>query len=268
MINDSQAIFFDIFDTIVYRKNCPDYNKSLWCESIKRIYNLKIKLDKLIKYRNELEVKLRKSNKKKGFAAEFNYNEFLKCFYKKFKISVTEDEFIKFATQVEIDIEFNSQFIFLDTLQVLKYAKKLNKKIFCISDMYLTKDMLNELFKRHNILGYIDEIYVSSELLLNKIEGTIYNYVRQQNPKLNFEKCIMFGDNYEYDYKNAVSAGLNGVFVDRNYLYGHYSKIKDDCVNYRFVAKLDNIRSYYESFFDELYNYEQIKNICFEIYKS
>lgn len=268
LIQESEAIFTDIFDTIIYRKNFPDYNKQLWCEAIKQIFKLKISLSKIIKIRDNVEKSLREKNEKKGCSPEFNYNAFLEEIYYKLNIKVDKETFKKKATDIEIDIEFNSQFLFQDTLKLLEYAHKMHKKIYCISDMYLTKDMILELFRKHGIESLFTDIYVSSEYLKNKIDGSLYRYVKLQHPNLHFDKCLMMGDNHCYDFKNATREGFNGQVIDRSYLYGHYQNLKDNVLKKKYLAKLSNVSEYYNYFDDELFNYYQLKNICYDIYDS
>lgn len=268
MIDESEAVFTDIFDTIIYRKNFPDYNKKLWCESIKTIFKLKTSLTNLVKIRDNVEKHLREKNKKNGHSYEFNYDEFLEVIYKKFNIKENKEIFEKKAKSIELDIEFNSQFIFKDIIDLLKYANNIHKKVYCISDMYLTKDMILELFKRHGIQNLFADVYISSEYLLNKIDGSLYEYVKSQYPKLHFERCLMIGDNYWYDSKNSSNAGFNGQFIDRSYLHAYYQEIKKNILSRKYINKLNIISEYYANFTDELYNYKQLKKICYDIYAS
>lgn len=267
-IDNCDAIFMDIFDTIIYRKNYPDYNKKLWCDAIKRIYSLNMSLNKIIRMREKVELKLRSINQKNGYSYEFNYYQFLEEMFKNLKIDSEKESFIKMAKNVEIDIEFNSQFIFKDALDIFEYANQKNKKIYCISDMYLTQDMILELFDRHKISNYISGIYVSSELLLNKEDGTIYDYVKTQHSNYDFSKCLMLGDNYSKDFVNSNKHGLNGFFVDRGYLYNYYEQIKVNCNYNKIINDLYNSQIFFDNFSNELYNYEQLKQLCYDIYKS
>lgn len=265
---ESEAIFTDIFDTIIYRKNFPDYNKKLWCEAIKNYFNISKGLNSIIKIREDLEKSLREKNKKAGHSPEFNYKDFAEAIYYKLNIKDEKNIFIQKVKEIEIDIEFNSQLIFKDTLELLKFAQEKKKKIYCISDMYLTKDMILELFRRHGIADLFTDIYVSCEYLLNKIDGSLYDYVKKQHSELNFEKCLMMGDNYWYDCKNAINASFNAQFIDRSYLHGHYNNLKENILKRKYIDKLSNASDYYSFFNEELFNYYQLKDICFEIYKS
>ena len=201
-INTSEIVFTDIFDTLIYRKNYPDYNKQLWCEAVKDYYKLKYNVKKIIDIREKTEIYLRKQNKKRGKEFEFNYNELVKILYKKLNINDSLSNFMKTAIEIEIDIEFNSQEVLDDALEIMRYCESNNKKIVCISDMYLTKEMLEKIMQKHNIKRYIYDIIVSSEILKNKSSGTLYDYVKEKYRKYDIKNCIMMGDNYWYDCRN------------------------------------------------------------------
>lgn len=267
-IDNADVLFTDVFDTLVYRKNYPDYNKKLWCEAIKNCYNLKINLKSLINLRQNIEVNLRKYNKSQGFEFEFRYDQLLEKIYKKLNINEDYSIFKKTATEIELNIEFNSQELLSDSLELLNYCKSQNKKVICISDMYLSKSMIEELFKRHGIMDLIYDVNVSSESLLNKSSGKIYKHVISKYKDIDFNKSIMIGDNYWYDARNATDNGINGIFIDRGYLFDIYNKRKNFINNENYIKKLYLTKEFYKEFDYEFSCYLKLIKVCSYLFKN
>lgn len=96
--------------------------------------------------------------------------------------------------------------------EICELAKYLNKKVICISDMYLPMETIQQMLSKN---GYnIDKIYLSAEINLTKFKGDLYKYVikdLQVEPK----KIVHIGDNYFSDYENAIKYGINGQFLPK-----------------------------------------------------
>ena len=267
-INTSEIVFTDIFDTLIYRKNYPDYNKQLWCEAVKDYYKLKYNVKKIIDIREKTEIYLRKQNKKRGKEFEFNYNELVKILYKKLNINDSLSNFMKTAIEIEIDIEFNSQEVLDDALEIMRYCESNNKKIVCISDMYLTKEMLEKIMQKHNIKRYIYDIIVSSEILKNKSSGTLYDYVKEKYRKYDIKNCIMMGDNYWYDCRNSIDKGFSGIFIDRGKLFKKYEETKKHINESKYIKKLNLIKDFYPEYDYEFNAFNILKKINTLLYKN
>lgn len=214
-------VFFDIFDTIVSRNVQPEYTKKIWANHMKKRFNIKQSMVELYNIRSELEKAIGEKNVNKGYDWEFAYDDLLNELYKKLNIKVSLKEFKKHATEIELEIEKNVQEVDEDILKEIKKLKKEGKKIYCISDMYLSKNMLKEIFKSLNILEYFDDIFVSCEYLKNKKSGKLYKLVLKEI-KAAAKDCIMLGDNYDSDYKKPIDLGIHAIHLDRNENYKKY----------------------------------------------
>ena len=79
---------------------------------------------------------------------------------------------------------------------------KEGKKIILVSDMYLPRNVLEEILGRCGFSGY-STLYLSNELDLNKASGSVYDLITEENGPV-----LMIGDNERSDVRNAVSHGL------------------------------------------------------------
>lgn len=84
-------------------------------------------------------------------------------------------------------------------------ARRLNKRIIAISDMYHSKDTIKKILNKS---GYEpDEIYVSCEFNKTKGNGDLYLKVLEMENR-NKKDMIHFGDNYLSDYSEARTLGI------------------------------------------------------------
>lgn len=266
LIDSVEVVCFDVFDTIVSRKCYPDYTKSLFCKFINSIFNLKISDSELLSIRLNCENELYKMNKQIYSDAEFKYESLIEKIYLELKkrnlISVVYADFYKCCETVEINIEKKVQYLQPKTMELFKYCQKNNKKIVCVSDMYLSEKMLLEIFHYYKIDKYIDEIYVSSEFIKSKRTGNLYKKVIEDY-KLNPNKFLMIGDNEHSDYNVPKSLGLNSFRINHHGVEHFYEKNKIDVNDTSYIKELSYlIKS--KSFKNEYKIYKFIKNIYFK----
>ena len=214
-------IFLDIFDTIVFRSVQPEYVKKTWCNHIIKTFNMDVSIIELYKLRNRLETQLGEKAANSGFDWEFKYIDLLKELYSRLNLNISEEKFIKTATELEINIESAVQYPDSNLISEIKKAKKEGKKIYCISDMYLSKKMVEKIFTNIEIIDLFDDIFISCEYLINKKSGKIYEHVLK-TLNCNPNECIMIGDNFNSDYENPKKLGLNAIHLDRTEVYKKY----------------------------------------------
>ena len=107
----------------------------------------------------------------------------------------------------EIDCEIRMTFPNDKIIEFYEYAKLQEKTIFLISDMYLTKDVIENMLKKCNIKDY-NKLYVSCEYNCNKLTGKLFEKVAAENGiKLN--QMVHFGDSIKADYLGAKKVGLH-----------------------------------------------------------
>lgn len=211
-----EVIAFDIFDTIVTRQVYPEYTKKIWSKDIVNLFQLNMTWEKLYSLRNQLESQLCSINQSNGYDLEFNYNTLIEEIYKHIenKDHISFDQFKSKCISTEVAIELRVQIVDQDWIKIVQGLHEMGKKVICISDFYLSKDMLSNIFEGHGILNQIDEIYVSSEYLLTKRSGRLYDKVLEEINVL-AEKVLMIGDNRHSDYDMPIQKGLKTYHIDR-----------------------------------------------------
>ncbi|MCR5799067.1 MAG: hypothetical protein K6G69_03235 [Lachnospiraceae bacterium] len=107
--------------------------------------------------------------------------------------------------RTEIDVEKKALARRDSVCRLLSRAKRLGKKVLLISDMYFTKDIIEEILKFFDIVDY-DEIYVSCEYHETKSSG-LYDIVRKkENVTGNW---LHIGDNDYSDIQKPKSLGIS-----------------------------------------------------------
>lgn len=85
----------------------------------------------------------------------------------------------------------------------MKLAKKHNKKIILISDMYLSENEINTVaLNKVPNLKMIDKIYISSEIGYTKASSNLYKHILS-NLKIKPENLLHIGDNFKSDIESA-----------------------------------------------------------------
>ena len=97
--------------------------------------------------------------------------------------------------------------------EIYEYCVSKNKKIICISDMYLSADFEMRLLNKCGYLN-IEKVYCSSKSDMTKGNGKLYEYVIKQYQGMSF---LHFGDNLHSDIIMAENNGIEAVRVSRNF---------------------------------------------------
>jgi FMN phosphatase YigB (HAD superfamily) len=233
-------VFFDIFDTLVTRKVQPEYVKKIWANHLKKRFNLKKSIIEIYNIRNELEYTIGEKNSIKNNDWEFTYEQLLNKMYIKLNIKESIEIFKKDATGIEIEIEKNVQEVDKEIIKEIKKLKKEGKKIYCISDMYLSKKMIEEIFSSLGIKDLFDDIFISCEYLKNKKSGQLYELVLSKI-KTTPDKCIMIGDNYNSDYKTPINLGIHAIHLDRSKNYNKYERFEENNTKENILEKFTKL---------------------------
>ncbi|MDD5979978.1 MAG: HAD hydrolase-like protein [bacterium] len=242
-IKGKKFLFFDIFDTILSRKIEPEYVKKIWCNYIIKTFDLNINMEDLYKKRNEIEFLLGETNHNNCYDYEFTYESLISKLYESIDIkNIKYKDFYRICEETEINIESNVLYPNKDMLDLIKKNYK-TKTIICISDMYLSKKMIKEIFENLHISNYINDYYISCDYLKNKKSGSLYKIVIEKlNIKTN--ECIMIGDNINSDYNIPKSLGIESILLDRTEKYDYYKTYLNKKNNINMFKKINNISNY------------------------
>lgn len=201
-IDDSQYVSFDVFDTLLLRNV---YNP---CDIFKIV-----ELEYFIKFNEKIEFyKIRiKSEEIARINSKFEDVTLDEIYtYVNYKLGEKANELKK------LEIEMEKKFILVNEglKNIYDYAKRNGKHIFIISDMYLGKNIIEELLNESGYYNY-DKLYVSSEIKKTKAKGTIYSHIRQENLIDDSKKWVHIGDNYLSDVLRARENKIEAIYYQR-----------------------------------------------------
>lgn len=265
-----ENVFFDIFDTILSRKVQPEYVKKIWANNIVKTFDLKMTCEELYLIRNKTELSEGEKNLKLGKDNEFIYKEMIEKLYTELNNSEIQfDYFYKICEETEIEIESNVLYCNDDILNLIKKLNKKNKKIYCVSDMYLSKKMIIKIFKKLNIIDYFTDFFVSCDYLVNKKTGKLYQKVIEKiNAKP--ESCFMIGDNEIGDYKIPKSMGITSYLLNRKDKYNFYNNFiidnNEDTIIKKYIELTKTKTNNFEHCIFSLYNF--IEKIYYKLIKE
>lgn len=211
IINEkTEIVSFDIFDTLIIR---PFWNPIDLFEFLndyfRKISNIETGID-FSKIRVKAEEVARKklednNNSKQEITLDEIYKEIIK------ETNIT-DEISQKMKEKEIELELRFCTDRKTGKELYQLAEYLEKKIICISDMYLPLEAINKILEKN---GYIiEKIYLSNEIGLTKFKNDLYKYAID-DLKINAEKIVHVGDNYYSDYENARKNGINAQFLPK-----------------------------------------------------
>lgn len=210
MIKKIKVISFDIYDTLVQRIVSPDI--------IYKIIGEELQIDDFIEKRKNTEMII--SNEKNGI-----YN--LEEIYNQINL---EQKLKKKAMKLEEELEINNAVI--NPVGLSLYNKYCDDyKLICVSDMYLSKKVINKILEKNNYKK-IKEIFISCELNKSKRNFKIFKEVcKLLNVKKN--EILHIGDSLISDYLSPKINGLKSKYIKKNNK-DNYSKIlnKNDYMFY------------------------------------
>ncbi len=178
--DDVDVISFDIFDTIVKRKTGdPD--------SIFRAMEDELRIDGFAKARERAEKEARKKTDRQEISLEDIYSQ----------LTNNTGHNINELQQLEIETEIKMCVPVEKTVSLFNELIEKGKMIILVSDMYLPREVMEEILKRCRISGY-SKLYISSEEGVTKKTGDLFDFVlRDLNLK---KKLLHIGDNPVGDY--------------------------------------------------------------------
>lgn len=206
-IRNKMVISFDVFDTLVNRPFIKPTDIFVYMENK---YNCIGFTDNRVK----AEKKARESLKK-----EVNLNDIY---------SFVSGEY-KYLKELEIETEIKMCHCNEMIRPVYEYAKKQNKRVIAVSDMYHSRDTIKTILFN---LGYeMDEIYVSCDYNMTKGNGDLYRKVLELET-INVNDVVHFGDNYLSDFSQAKTMGIDAYQTPKSLDYLFNSNKNSYCMSY------------------------------------
>lgn len=195
-------ISFDIFDTLITRcVQKPVDIFSILGYWVEKTYH--IKSEKFFDARIKAE-----SDENRRLNENATLNDIYNVLRQKLGLNVEQCNLIK---QKELTIE--SQYLIprKEMVEVLKKLKLHGKKIWLISDMYLSKDTIKSFLEKCGINhSFYDEIYISSETQKRKDNSAIWREIAE---KCKERKYVHIGDNLVSDYINPKNVNIDSILI-------------------------------------------------------
>ena len=221
-IDENEIISFDVFDTLIMRKTLQPQNIFEIVE--RRIYEENnIKLD----FKN-IRVQCERELNEKIEAPKFNeiYIEL------KNKLNI-DDDLLEEIKKIEIETELNCIIPRHEMVNIYKYALDNNKKVYLLSDMYFSCEVLEIFLKKCKIYGY-EKLIVSSDYGKSKSSGNMFEYYSKLN---NNKKMLHIGDNPRVDIKMAKLYNIETFHIFSSYELFMHSSFKELLVD---TSNIDN----------------------------
>lgn len=186
LIDSYDVISFDIFDTLLIRP----YDKPT-----DLFYDIE-KKEGILGFANARIIAEKEARNKYRMQEDITLGQIYDEIEDKYKLFMAKE-----MEYEETTIQVNSI-----VFRLFQYAKKKQKQIIIISDMYLSSNFLKRLLMNKGITGFA-KLYVSSETLETKASGNMYKYV-QKDMNISEKKILHVGDNLYSDgnalYKNNI----------------------------------------------------------------
>lgn len=271
--NELKVVAFDCFDTIIHRDCHPETILYIWARNVCAKIKFIISPKELYKIRKQSERNLRNLLG----VDEVSYKELIRGIYdcldsnNKEKLEIGFDMFFNISYSIEKKIELNHIKLDKEGIDLIKSYRKQMKKIIIISDFYLDKTFFIDMFSKLDILEFIDEIYISSEIGKRKSTGNLYHHVLKCLDIQPYE-MLMVGDNKKSDIDIPRDIGIMTSYKYYNNTKSMVSlkqikrKIRGICCNVKIDNAFDGFTPIILLFIAKLYEAlikENCKNVLF-----
>ncbi len=196
LILRNEIISFDIFDTLIMRK-------TLYPEDIFDMVEMKA-LEKGINIPRFKEVRIKAINENEH--ANPNIYEI----YERLKniVKITTEE-MQTLQEMEIEFELSMCICRNEMRELLDFAINNKKKVYLITDMYLTKEIIEQILNKNGITGY-EEVLISCEYRTLKSENLFAIF----KDNILADSYLHIGDNQFSDGEHARRNGINAIIID------------------------------------------------------
>ena len=194
-ISKKEYVSFDIFDTLIKRDVKKPTDVFLVIEHNYEIYDF-------YKRRIEAEKIARKGK------VDTTIDEIYDIYNELYLNNINEAEKIKkIEKQVEYELCVQNKLL----KKVYDFCIENNKKVYLISDMYLSSEILKEILEKNGYSKY-EKLYVSCEYNKTKANGELYKYIIQELG-VDTSKLIHIGNDIKTDYIMALKNKISTVKV-------------------------------------------------------
>lgn len=207
-----EIISFDIFDTLI-KRNVKTPSDVFDLVEIR--YNLDAE-EKISNFKSKRLQAYYVANQKNGTCC-------LDEIYDELDFSTKVKDYLKeIEQQIEVDVCVANP----EIVDVLLKLRELGKRIFIISDMYLSKTVVKKILDKNGITeDKYEGLYISCECKAKKTSGSLYDFVCKKN-SFTPKQALHIGDNWKGDIIRAKQKGFavyhlptavsNLEYIDKN----------------------------------------------------
>lgn len=194
-ISEKEYVSFDIFDTLIKRDVKKPTDVFSIIEHNYKIYDF---------YKRRIEAEKIARKGKVDTTIEKIYDIYNSLYLN----DINETEKIKnIEKKVELELCVQNKLL----KKVYDFCIENNKKVYLISDMYLSSEILKEILEKNGYSKY-EKLYVSCEYNKTKANGELYKYVIQELG-VDTSKLIHIGNDIKTDYIMALKNNISTVKV-------------------------------------------------------
>ncbi|MFB5641821.1 HAD-IA family hydrolase [Kluyvera ascorbata] len=212
------VVSFDIFDTLLRRYVEPVYiplaQTGIFAEFLLKKEGINITSVLFNNIRQETVNEFYETHRRSGFEFEYRIHEVIVKILTKIGVNqLRVNDLAKLIVDNELKREIETLYVADGAQDLLFKIKASGRKIIAVSDMYFSSENINEILKAKGLLEFFDHVYVSSEFLLTKHSGRLFDLIKQDIPG---KDIIHVGDNVNSDAIAPRRRGIKGIWLNDN----------------------------------------------------
>ena len=203
IIDDMAVVTFDIFDTLL-------------CRTVLRPTDVFRLMDEKAGDKPYLFSEERVKAEQELGITNYNLDE---IYHQIMENNGESEEEIRRLKELEIETETRVLRKRNTMCELLEYAHRQGKKVYLLSDMYISGEIIKEILYKKGIEHY-DGLYVSTDYRTSKEEG-LFEILKKEN-KIEVSEWLHIGDNPVSDINTAAKSGIKAYRI-----YGTVEMLED-----------------------------------------
>jgi FMN phosphatase YigB (HAD superfamily) len=202
------VILIDCFDTIIHRREHPYQVIRRWEKCLKRLYP---SLDEKNIYDDRFKLISHAEERIDEVGIDFIYKQMSNQYFELGLLDEREYKaFSEDAKKLELFCEKSTHYVDQNILRLLK--NNTDKRIYCVTDTHFSDEDIMSFLEKLGIAHYFTGVFSSASNRATKYRGQLYAVVLDTLKVLG-ESCIMIGDYYDADIKQAEKYGIATYYL-------------------------------------------------------
>ncbi len=214
--SDKDVVSFDLFDTLLVRRiHDPDLVKLPVARYIAQLASkndIQWHWQKVQSRRDAIEKVLRAETGERFADHEACYPLFMGTLLQEIFQDLYNDALLEEVTAYELNMENNMLVPRKELVAWMEELATAGKRIFIISDMYLSATHLRKLVEHGGFLHLVEDIISSADSFLAKASGLAYPMIAEKFSLVS-ERWLHIGDNAFSDGMRADEAGVEALII-------------------------------------------------------